>query len=465
MRTIATVAAPHAANSPPVRPASSALQRWLRHSVSPLGLLVLLSFGPISPAAAQTAPRAERGPEQLDPVNVVPSRPRRPRQRATPAPAPTPVRTTARTRVRAPATAVVPATAPATETGPGGGAKTPLNTETVAESASILGLTPRQTPATVEIIDQQTLTDRGLHTTTEAAQAAVGVTAGDAPGAPASFSMRGFSGTQINTLYNGIKIGPSEMTGRIMDTGNLEQIEILKGPASLVSGEGATGGAINYVTKRPHTGKIVNDAFTSFDSFNGFRAGFGSGGSTTVKGLDYRFDIVRSSNISFIDDTYAKLLNISGQLDYRVTDNFKIWGAVERKEDKDRFYWGTPLVPVAFSGPYATSGVVSGLWTQYYPNGHTGFLARSRSTAAPSPPPTTCSTIAAERASCGCAAGSTGTSPTTSSSRAKSIRTRPNASGSTTRSTRSTTRRGCSRSIVSGCRSTIRRGSSATSPT
>ena len=44
------------------------------------------------------------------------------------------------------------------------------------------------------------------------------------------------------------------MTGRPMDTANLEQVEILKGPASLMSGEGATGGAINYVTKAPHTG-------------------------------------------------------------------------------------------------------------------------------------------------------------------------------------------------------------------
>ena len=92
------------------------------------------------------------------------------------------------------------------------------------------------------------------------------MTAGEAPGAPSIISMRGFSGDQINTLYNGIKIGPSTMTGRPMDTGNLEQIEILKGPASLLSGEGATGGAINYVTKTPHTGPIVNEAFTSYDS-------------------------------------------------------------------------------------------------------------------------------------------------------------------------------------------------------
>ena len=140
--------------------------------------------------------------------------------------------------------------------------QTPLNTNVVAEVALRLGLTARETPATVEVIDQQTMKDRGLRTTTDVAKAAVGVTGGDAPGAPAIFSMRGFTGDQINTLYNGIKIGPSTMTGRPMDTGNLEQVEILKGPASLLSGEGATGGAVNYVTKTPHTGPIVNEAFT-----------------------------------------------------------------------------------------------------------------------------------------------------------------------------------------------------------
>jgi iron complex outermembrane recepter protein len=252
--------------------------------------------------------------------------------------------------------------------------KTPLNTNTVAESASRLDLTPRETPATVEVIDQQTLRDRGLRTTIEAAEATVGVTAGDAPGAPTSFSMRGFSGTQINTLYNGIKIGPSEMTGRIMDTASLQQIEILKGPASLLSGEGATGGAVNYVTKQPHTGPIVNEAFTSFDSFRGFRAGYGTGGSTLINGLDYRFDIGRSNNTSFIDDTYSNLTNVSGQLSYQISNSFKLWGAAEYKQDQDRFYWGTPLVPASFSGANATSGVVSGLWTQYYPNGRIGTL-------------------------------------------------------------------------------------------
>ncbi len=244
---------------------------------------------------------------------------------------------------------------------------TPLNTNTVTEVGGPLGLTSRQTPATVEIVDKEKIKEQGYRTTTETAQGFPGVTAGDGPGAAANFSMRGFSGTQINTLYNGIKIGPSEMTNRIMDTYNLDRVEILKGPASLLSGEGATGGAVNYVTKAPHTGPILNEAFTGWDSINGFRFGAGSGGSTNIKGLDYRFDISRTNLNGFIDDTYTKLFNVSGQLNYRVNDSFKVWGAAEYKEDRDRFYWGTPIVPANAAGIVPTSGIVSGLWTQNYP--------------------------------------------------------------------------------------------------
>ncbi len=60
------------------------------------------------------------------------------------------------------------------------------------------------------------------------------------------------------------------------------------------------------------------------DSFNGFRAGFGSGGSTNIKGLDYHFDISNSSLPSFIDDTYTKLFNVSGQVNYQVNSQLKV---------------------------------------------------------------------------------------------------------------------------------------------
>lgn len=241
---------------------------------------------------------------------------------------------------------------------------TPLNTNSPAESATRLGLPVRDIPATVEVIDDGTMRSRGYRTVSEAVQGAVGVTAGDFPAEPSAFSMRGFSSSQINTLYNGIRTGPQNMTSRVMDVGNLERIEILKGPASLMSGEGAAGGAINFVTRRPHRGPIESEVTVSYGSFNTWRSGFGSGGSTAVEGLDYRFDLNRASSSGFIDDTASESWHASGQLDYRVSGALKLFGAVEAKKDRASAYWGTPLVSATTAAP--TSGIVSGTYVSNY---------------------------------------------------------------------------------------------------
>ncbi len=212
------------------------------------------------------------------------------------------------------------------------------------------------------MIDANKIRNQGYRTTTEVAQGAVGVTGGDGPGEPGAFSMRGFSNSQINVLYNGIKIGPQNMTSRYMDTANLDSVEILKGPAYLLSGEGASGGAINFVNKQPTSGPVQNEALFSYDSLNSFRSSYGSGGSTNVQGLDYRFDISRSSLNGFIEDTDTRTFNVSGQLNYRVSENLKVWGAIEYKQDYSNAYWGTPLVSAAFSGPNSTHGIVSGTY-------------------------------------------------------------------------------------------------------
>ncbi|WP_183712034.1 TonB-dependent siderophore receptor [Bradyrhizobium sp. ERR14] len=312
-----------------------------------LASAALTSFAALDLPAAL----AQQAREPLPPVEVSPAQSRKQAK-----PAGREAQSTRREAARRPAAAaampkpVVPAAA----------LPTPLNSNAVAESASRLGLTVRQTPATVEVISAETMREQGYRTVSDVAQGAVGVTAGDNPAEPSAFSMRGFTNSQINTLYNGIKIGPQNMTSRIMDTANLEAVEFLKGPASLISGEGAAGGAINFVTKQPHTGPIRNEADFSWDSLNSFRAHYGSGGSTNVQGLDYRFDISRSALNGFADDTNTKMLDVSGQLNYRISDSLKIWGAIEYREDRSKAYWGAPLVPIAFSGSHATTRIVSG---------------------------------------------------------------------------------------------------------
>ncbi|WP_375307989.1 TonB-dependent receptor [Bradyrhizobium sp. A11] len=320
---------------------------------------VLLAAAALTSLAVLDLPaaQAQQVREPLPPVEVSPAQSRKP-ARSTGREAQSPRRAAAR-RPAAASTAPKPVAPAAT-------APTPLNTNAVAESASRLGLTVRQTPATVEVISAETMREQGYRTVSDVAQGAVGVTSGDNPAEPSAFSMRGFTNSQINTLYNGIKIGPQNMTSRIMDTANLEAVEFLKGPASLISGEGAAGGAINFVTRQPHTGPIRNEADFSWDSLNSFRAHYGSGGSTNVQGLDYRFDVSRATLNGFADDTNTRMLDVSGQLNYRVSDSLKVWGAIEYREDRGKAYWGAPLVPIAYSGSHATSEIVSGNYVSNY---------------------------------------------------------------------------------------------------
>jgi iron complex outermembrane recepter protein len=239
-------------------------------------------------------------------------------------------------------------------------APTPLNGNVVATSASRLGLTAHETPASVDVVSQEQMREQGYRTTTETAVGATGVQAADLGGAPASFAMRGFTFSEVNVLHNGISIGPNGITGRMMETANLQQVEFLKGPSAIMSGLDAIGGSVNFVSKQPTTGPIRNELDTSIDTLGTYRTYFGSGGSTNVSGLDYRFDASSSKIASFIDGDYQQLNNISGQLNYRVNDAFKVFAAIDYKNDRGHAYWGTPLTTTAFSGPFSTHGVVAG---------------------------------------------------------------------------------------------------------
>jgi iron complex outermembrane recepter protein len=324
-------------------------------SLTPLGLFALLFAGTAQPGHGQTASPAASDPSSIGPV-VVTSPSRKPVKRAGAETARTRLhaRTPGRTRAT---TTTVAAPGPSNATEP---PRTPLNSNVVATGASRLGLTAFEMPASVEIVDQRTMQEQGYRTTTETAQGAVGVLAGDSGGAFGSFSMRGFTTSAINILYNGIWIGPSDITSRIMDTSNLDRVEFLKGPSSIMSGLDAIGGAVNYVTRQPTSGPIKNEFNASFDSLGTYRTHYGSGGSTTINGLDYRFDIGQSRVNSFIDGDYTNLTNFSTQFNYRVTDSFKVFGAIEYNRDQGHAYWGTPLVPTSFAGPFGISGVVSG---------------------------------------------------------------------------------------------------------
>jgi len=108
---------------------------------------------------------------------------------------------------------------------------------------------PRDVPQSLTIIPEQLMQDRGNATLQEALQNAVGITfaAGEGGRIGDNFSLRGFS---INgDLYlDGIR----DVAQYTRDVFNLEQIDVLRGAASMIFGRGSTGGVVNQVSKQPY---------------------------------------------------------------------------------------------------------------------------------------------------------------------------------------------------------------------
>jgi len=195
---------------------TSSRQRQVFSPALPLGLAISL-LAVTRPVAAQDAAQSQK---QLEPIVVSP-----PKQQTTTRPGGEPQGAPKRVKRTARNTSAKPASP-----GPSKpqAVPTPLNSNVVAGSSNLLGLTVFKTQATVKVVSQQTMREQGYRTTPETAAGAVGVLALYVAGAPAGFSMRGFSFGEVTVLYNGIWIGPQSITSRVMDTANLAQVEFVK---------------------------------------------------------------------------------------------------------------------------------------------------------------------------------------------------------------------------------------------
>ena len=80
-----------------------------------------------------------------------------------------------------------------------------LDFDSPAGTGSRLGLTARETPASITVVDRALIDERGAQDTQEILRAIPGVTAHNAPG-NIGVSYRGFGSNSISQLFNGISV-------------------------------------------------------------------------------------------------------------------------------------------------------------------------------------------------------------------------------------------------------------------
>lgn len=110
------------------------------------------------------------------------------------------------------------------------------------------------TPQSINVVPKQLMEDQGITTTRDALRNVPGISlaAGEAGAQGDNLTIRGF--TARNDFFLD---GMRDFGSYYRDPFNVEQIEVLKGPASVLFGRGSTGGVVHQVSKQPTLAPIT----------------------------------------------------------------------------------------------------------------------------------------------------------------------------------------------------------------
>lgn len=218
-----------------------------------------------------------------------------------------------------------------------------LPLDAVATSGSRLGLTSRELPASVSIITQEMMQLRGLRTAVEAVESAVGMTGATNFGSIPTYSTRGFGGNNVSVMRDGIRQNTASQSSRTVDSFLLDRIEVLKGPDGLMFGEGAIGGAVNYISKSP-SATFRGDGLASLGPWGSYRVGVGIGGPISQTGVNYRADYSHNYTNAYQERNSQRYDAISLSLGWRATDKLSLTWFGTFLDDWNESYYGNPTI-------------------------------------------------------------------------------------------------------------------------
>lgn len=221
-----------------------------------------------------------------------------------------------------------------------------VDLKTPTTTGSRLNLTSLQTPGSVESQTGAQIRERGDASVQDAISRATGISRTGTPGdGGTSLSARGFTGQgSVMQLYDGNRMYMGMGTSTFpVDTWSVERVDVLRGPASVLYGEGATGAVINTVPKKPFEGEIENHIRLGYGSYDRQQQALDSGGSLTDT-LSYRLNLNRLRSNGFIDRGDSSSDFVSGALRWQAADNLSFTLASDYGDQRPQNYFGTPLI-------------------------------------------------------------------------------------------------------------------------
>jgi len=190
--------------------------------------------------------------------------------------------------------------------------------------------------------------------------------------------VRGF--TQREVLVNGVKGNPyGSFEGDVNNSGfstsqfrlsNLERVEVLKGPSSVLYGSGEPGGIINYVTKKPRDRFAANATFGTGQYGQAMAEAEVTGPANDAKTLLYRGAVYFEDRDSFRNNASMRNIHAVGGLTWKASPR-TVFGVEYEHIDQTNTAHRLRGVPVNAAGDFLAAYE----WTATEPSDFTDLSA------------------------------------------------------------------------------------------
>ncbi|MEH2182999.1 TonB-dependent siderophore receptor [Nostoc sp.] len=193
---------------------------------------------------------------------------------------------------------------------------------TDASTATKIDTPLRDIPQSIQVVPRQVLEDQQTRTLAEVLRNVPGIAqAGSSRDTYELPLIRGFF-AGLDIKRNGLRNISNLYQG--FDRAGIDRVEVLKGPASVLYGQGSLGGVINNITKQP-----LSDPYyaleTSAGSFNFYRGAVDlTGPLNPSKTVLYRLNLAAQTTESFVDFYEQQRYFVAPVVSWQLGDRTKI---------------------------------------------------------------------------------------------------------------------------------------------
>ena len=199
----------------------------------------------------------------------------------------------------------------------------------------------QQLPAIgASVISAKEIREAGASSVVDALTRIGGVVSRNAGAAERSIDLRGFaslnSDNNLVVMIDGVRLSENEQASAVLSSipiDNVERIEIIRGGSSVLYGDGATGGVIRVITKRPRNNQAWGTLSAGVGTFNttDLRASAGR----DWNGLSLDASVQKQRSEGYRDNSANGQDSFTGTLQYRF-DTGRIGLRVDRSDTDNR---------------------------------------------------------------------------------------------------------------------------------